>query len=185
MYSELDFFPFFFSKFLQERIFFLYVHKYLCITVFALCRQLTLWIWNTFPCIVPSIVKFVQFFLSDVSVPTDSEGINVEDLDKRLTELREKTGFVPSESQPFMSMLYLVPTFNNPTGRCQSPGEWEILLYMLILVSFHWKYSWKVSFEFIYPGDLSHQCWGHNRPKHKDAKPFEKHLNPVMFVFIW
>ena len=28
------------------------------------------------------------------------------------------------------------------------------------------------------------QCWGYFRPKHKDAKFFEKHFNPVMLVFI-
>ena len=28
------------------------------------------------------------------------------------------------------------------------------------------------------------QCWGHFRPKHKDAKIFESHLNLVMFVLI-
>ena len=28
------------------------------------------------------------------------------------------------------------------------------------------------------------QCWGYIRPKHKGAKIFEKHLNPVMLVFI-
>ena len=28
------------------------------------------------------------------------------------------------------------------------------------------------------------QCSGYFRPKHKDTKTFEKHLNPVMLVFI-
>ena len=28
------------------------------------------------------------------------------------------------------------------------------------------------------------QCWGYFRPKHKDAKIFENHLNPVKLVFI-
>ena len=28
------------------------------------------------------------------------------------------------------------------------------------------------------------QCWGYFCPKHKDAKIFENHLNPVMLVFI-
>ena len=28
------------------------------------------------------------------------------------------------------------------------------------------------------------QCWGYFCPKHKDAKIFEKHLNPVMLVLI-
>ena len=28
------------------------------------------------------------------------------------------------------------------------------------------------------------QSWGHFHPKHKDAKIFEKHLNPIMLVFI-
>ena len=27
-------------------------------------------------------------------------------------------------------------------------------------------------------------CWGYFRPKHKDAKNFENHLNPVILVFI-
>ena len=27
-------------------------------------------------------------------------------------------------------------------------------------------------------------CWGYFHPKHKDAKIFEKHLNPVIVVFI-
>ena len=38
-----------------------YVCKYVCITVFVVRRRLTLWICNTFPCIVPSFVKFWQF----------------------------------------------------------------------------------------------------------------------------
>ena len=28
------------------------------------------------------------------------------------------------------------------------------------------------------------QCWGYFPPKHKNAKIFEKHLNPVMLVLI-
>ena len=28
------------------------------------------------------------------------------------------------------------------------------------------------------------QCWGYFRPKHYDAKIFEKHVNPVMLLFI-
>ena len=30
----------------------------------------------------------------------------------------------------------------------------------------------------------SFQCWGHFYLKHKDAKIFENHLNPIMLVFI-
>ena len=28
------------------------------------------------------------------------------------------------------------------------------------------------------------KCWGYFFPKHKDAKIFEKHLNPIMLVFL-
>ena len=60
-----------------------------------------------------------------VSVPTapvDGDGIVPEELEKRLeahlsTRPREVGG-----NKPFWSMLYLIPTFHNPTGVCLSPG---------------------------------------------------------------
>ena len=56
------------------------------------------------------------------TAPVDGDGIVPEELEKRLeahlsTRPREVGG-----NKPFWSMLYLIPTFHNPTGVCLSPG---------------------------------------------------------------
>ncbi|XP_006823045.1 uncharacterized protein LOC102805990, partial [Saccoglossus kowalevskii] len=56
--------------------------------------------------------------LQVVPVPTTSEGLELEVLDKLLTDYRLKSKHVVTEKQPYWTMLYTVPTFNNPKGKC-------------------------------------------------------------------
>ena len=47
---------------------------------------------------------------------------------------------------------------------------------------FSLQYNTDISFAIWYIKPI--QCWGYFHPKHQDTKIFEKHLNPVMLVFI-
>ncbi|XP_078687203.1 2-aminoadipate transaminase-like [Branchiostoma floridae x Branchiostoma belcheri] len=58
--------------------------------------------------------------LKTISVPMDEEGISVDMLDGLLEEQKKSSTVCVTEHQPFWTMLYLIPTFHNPTGRCLS-----------------------------------------------------------------
>ncbi|KAI8518583.1 hypothetical protein Bbelb_046000 [Branchiostoma belcheri] len=58
--------------------------------------------------------------LKTISVPMDEEGINVDMLDGLLEEHKKSPTVCVTEDRPFWTMLYLIPTFHNPTGRCLS-----------------------------------------------------------------
>lgn len=59
-----------------------------------------------------------------IGVPSDKDGMIVGELEKRLMEHSNDLR-LPKEKKPYSAMLYIVPTFNNPTGsylpaeRCQ------------------------------------------------------------------
>ena len=50
-----------------------------------------------------------------IGIPSDNDGIIVEELEKLIMEHSEKLR-PPTEKKPYSAMLYCVPTFNNPTG---------------------------------------------------------------------
>ena len=62
------------------------------------------------------------------AVPIDGNGIIIHDLEQSLeahlsTRPRDVGG-----NKPFWSMLYLIPTFHNPTGACLSPGMYQVVM---------------------------------------------------------
>ncbi|EDV28145.1 uncharacterized protein TRIADDRAFT_53439 [Trichoplax adhaerens] len=59
--------------------------------------------------------------LNIVPIPTDNEGIQIDTLEESLKIHKAKSNHVVSEAQPFWSIIYLIPTFNNPKGFCVSP----------------------------------------------------------------
>lgn len=59
--------------------------------------------------------------LNVIGIPSDSDGIIVEELEKLIMEHSDKLR-PPTEKKPYSAMLYCVPTFNNPTGSFL-PGE--------------------------------------------------------------
>ncbi|KAL4222845.1 hypothetical protein ACF0H5_018885 [Mactra antiquata] len=60
-----------------------------------------------------------------IAVPTDDDGINIECLEELLQKYKPDNK--PNKS-PFWSMIYTIPTFNNPKGHCMSPGRCEALV---------------------------------------------------------
>ena len=57
-------------------------------------------------------------------VPTDPEGIIPSALEETVTSHNAKPATRPlTETKPYRGMMYLIPTFHNPTGKCLSPGK--------------------------------------------------------------
>ena len=65
-----------------------------------------------------------------IGVPTDAGGIIVEELEKLLVEHSSKFR-APTDKKPFSSLVYLVPTFNNPKGGCLSAERSKKLVTVL------------------------------------------------------
>ncbi|XP_072037284.1 2-aminoadipate transaminase-like [Amphiura filiformis] len=63
--------------------------------------------------------KDCQFTM--VPVPTDDKGMDMEALDRLMTEYKDKGVTKTSEKTPYRSLIYLVPCFQNPTSRCMAP----------------------------------------------------------------
>ena len=57
----------------------------------------------------------VDLKMKVIGVPSDKDGIIIEELEKLLMEYSDKLP-PPTEKKPFSAMLYCVPTYNNPTG---------------------------------------------------------------------
>ncbi|XP_068731253.1 uncharacterized protein [Montipora capricornis] len=65
-----------------------------------------------------------------IGVPTDKDGMMVDELENLITEHSNKFRLATDE-KPYSSMLYCVPTFNNPTGSCLAPERCEKLIKVL------------------------------------------------------
>ncbi|CAH1271422.1 AADAT [Branchiostoma lanceolatum] len=53
----------------------------------------------------------------------DEDGIDVNMLDRLLEEHKKSSTVRVTENRPYWTMLYLIPTFHNPTGRCLSEAR--------------------------------------------------------------
>ncbi|XP_069689406.1 2-aminoadipate transaminase-like [Periplaneta americana] len=51
-----------------------------------------------------------------VTVPIDSEGVDVEAMEKIVRDEKSKGSWTVSEEKPFWAMFYTIPIFHNPTG---------------------------------------------------------------------
>lgn len=67
--------------------------------------------------------------LKPIAVPTDDDGINVDEVDKILTE--HVAGKTLTSSKPYSALVYLVPTFNNPKGTILSEEKSKKLIKVL------------------------------------------------------
>ena len=72
-----------------------------------------------FPCMTLSI---------SLTVPTDAEGVDCGALDQLLGEHKSKSTMTVDEKHPFWSMVYLIPTYNNPRGMCFPPGKLRTII---------------------------------------------------------
>ncbi|XP_013405100.1 uncharacterized protein YER152C, partial [Lingula anatina] len=66
-----------------------------------------------------------DYGMNIISVPTDEKGTNVEEFEKILKTEKEKHRHTRElgPKRLFWSMLYLIPTYNNPTGRVMAPDR--------------------------------------------------------------
>lgn len=53
-----------------------------------------------------------------VAVPTDADGVDCGALDQLLGEHKPRSSMTVDDKHPFWSMVYLIPTYNNPRGMC-------------------------------------------------------------------
>ncbi|KAH3718241.1 hypothetical protein DPMN_061041 [Dreissena polymorpha] len=67
-----------------------------------------------------------DFGMNIKPVPTDSEGIDTEKLELMLVQ--HKPASMAGQKTPFWSMVYTIPTFNNPKGYCMSPERFKTLI---------------------------------------------------------
>ena len=58
-----------------------------------------------------------------LSVATDDNGVNVDDLEKRIEEHKKHSNYEMTDKHPFWAVVYLVPTYNNPQSSCLHPGK--------------------------------------------------------------
>ena len=73
---------------------------------------------NRFYCLLYGIDR------NSCAVPTDSDGIIPSALEETVTSQNSKPATRPlTEARPYRGMIYLIPTFHNPTGKCLSPGK--------------------------------------------------------------
>ena len=67
------------------------------------------------------------------TVLMDEEGINPDELEKALkANSASRERWKPTARRPFWAMLYIIPTFHNPTGICLSPGKPSSILYCFL-----------------------------------------------------
>ena len=71
-----------------------------------------------------------DFNMKVIAVPTNEDGIDVEEFDKILTHHGVKDRPVSSK-KPFSGLLYSVPTFNNPIGCSLPPNKCNELVKVL------------------------------------------------------
>lgn len=64
-----------------------------------------------------------------VSVRTDSEGIDLDHLDELLVQYKDQMAANRKEGSPFAGMVYVIPTYHNPTSKCMPPGEHSNLFW--------------------------------------------------------
>ena len=72
-------------------------------------------------------LKAYTWILYFYAAPIDGEGIIPDELERRLETYQLTRAKERGKGQPFSSMLYLIPTFHNPTGACLSPGMSAVL----------------------------------------------------------
>ncbi|XP_070531720.1 2-aminoadipate transaminase-like [Ptychodera flava] len=81
----------------------------------------------------PSYYIAIEIFKEDlgmnvVPVPFDDEGIIIEKFEKVLYEYQRGSSHQPTKERPYWSMVYLIPTFNNPKGTCLAKEKCEQIL---------------------------------------------------------
>ena len=68
-------------------------------------------------------VYAMQYWCSMIAVAIDDNGMVPKDLERAI---KENSGGIPqviTAAKPYWAMVYMIPTFQNPTGFCLSPGE--------------------------------------------------------------
>ena len=68
-------------------------------------------------------VYAMQHWCSMTAVAIDDNGMVPKDLERAI---KENSGGIPqviTAAKPYWAMVYMIPTFQNPTGFCLSPGE--------------------------------------------------------------
>lgn len=64
-------------------------------------------------------------------VSTDEEGIIPAALEEAIILQSTKCAARPlTENKPYRGLIYLIPTFDNPTGRCLSEGQFVYFISM-------------------------------------------------------
>lgn len=70
-------------------------------------------------------------------VPIDENGMVIDELQKLIENLQNSFPNDRPKEKPYNAMVYIIPTFQNPTGRCLSEGNMRCLLIVNILSDIH------------------------------------------------
>ena len=65
-----------------------------------------------------------------IGVPSDNDGMIVDELEKLMMEHSNELR-APTDKKPYSAMVYVVPTFSNPTGSCLSVERCKKLITLL------------------------------------------------------
>ena len=67
-----------------------------------------------------------MFSSSYPQVSTDDQGVDVDDLEKKVAEHKKSSTYQVTDRHPFWAVCYLVPTYNNPQSSCLHPGGYYL-----------------------------------------------------------
>lgn len=71
-----------------------------------------------------------DYRMNVIGVPVDQDGMIVDELEKMMEKYLQ-TPPITTDKNPFVAMLYCIPTFNNPTGSVLSTERCEQLIKLL------------------------------------------------------
>ena len=67
------------------------------------------------------------------TVPTDDNGMDMDALERLITEYKDKGTTQITDKKPFRALIYIIPFFNNPTGRCMAPGKFNFFFFFFFV----------------------------------------------------
>jgi hypothetical protein len=70
-----------------------------------------------------------------LSVPIDSEGVDVQAMENIVREEKSKGSWNVTEEKPFWAMFYTIPVFHNPTGVTLPKGERLVISNITVVLN--------------------------------------------------
>jgi DNA-binding transcriptional MocR family regulator len=81
-----------------------------------------------------SLISFLSCVVF-ISVPIDSEGVDVTAMENIVREEKSKGSWNVTEEKPFWAMFYTIPIFHNPTGITLPKGTGLIISNGMVVLN--------------------------------------------------